>query len=389
MTVTIALICLVFLAVLAYRVRILCAQAPESARRSGVFVSSSSLLLFSSDCVLLGTLDLWHVSYGKIGTALASLLCVRLLLFLIWLVRWQKDFVPSLKGGAGSGQTMRTAAVLGLNLLITLSVVDAFYYEPFAVELTTLQIAPAGASGATTTLRLVQISDLHVERITRREEELVEMVKRIDPDFIVFTGDYVNLEYLSDPLALQAARSVISRLHAKQGIFAIRGNTDSPELTNALFAALNITVLEDQIAAIPGYEPPLFVAGMGVHSMDRTREVLARLMADVPAQAYTILLSHKPDLIEAASGTRINLYLSGHTHGGQIRLPFYGAIVTFSAFGKRYEQGLYNVGSTTLYVSRGLGMEGFFWSPRARFFCHPEVVQIELKVRAVQDRPPA
>ena len=96
-----------------------------------------------------------------------------------------------------------------------------------------------------------------------------------------------------------------------------------------------------------------------------------------PPEAYTLLLYHSPDLIETASSVGVDLYLAGHTHGGQVRLPFYGAVITFSAYGKQYEMGWYEVGATTLYVSRGLGMEGWD-APRMRFLCPPEMEVVEL-----------
>jgi predicted MPP superfamily phosphohydrolase len=78
-----------------------------------------------------------------------------------------------------------------------------------------------------------------------------------------------------------------------------------------------------------------------------------------------------------AAALGVDLYLAGHTHGGQWRLPLFGAILTSSKFWKRYEAGAYQEGSTHLYVSRGIGLEGF-GTPRARFFCPPEVVLISL-----------
>jgi predicted MPP superfamily phosphohydrolase len=101
------------------------------------------------------------------------------------------------------------------------------------------------------------------------------------------------------------------------------------------------------------------------------------LMQTVPAGAYSVLLYHTPDLIDTASALGVNLYLAGHTHGGQIRLPFYGALITFSAYGRRYQMGRYTLGPTTLYVSRGLGMEGL-GLPRVRILCPPEVDVISL-----------
>jgi predicted MPP superfamily phosphohydrolase len=89
------------------------------------------------------------------------------------------------------------------------------------------------------------------------------------------------------------------------------------------------------------------------------------------------LLYHIPDLMPQASSLGVDLFLAGHTHGGQWRLPGFGAILTSSQYWKRYEAGHYQEAGTHLYVSRGLGMEGF-GTPRARFFCPPEVVALAL-----------
>jgi len=89
---------------------------------------------------------------------------------------------------------------------------------------------------------------------------------------------------------------------------------------------------------------------------------------------------HSPDLVEAASERGIDLYLAGHTHGGQIRLPLYGAIATSSIYYKEYEAGWFQVERTHLYVSRGLGLEGAS-APRARFLCRPEVAVHTLRGR--------
>ena len=94
-----------------------------------------------------------------------------------------------------------------------------------------------------------------------------------------------------------------------------------------------------------------------------------------------MLLYHTPDLMPQASALGMDLYLAGHTHGGQWRLPGFGSIFTSSRYGKRYEMGLYREGDTVLYVSRGMGMEGF-GMPRARLFCPPEVVSITLSAEA-------
>ena len=91
------------------------------------------------------------------------------------------------------------------------------------------------------------------------------------------------------------------------------------------------------------------------------------------------MLSHRPDpILEVAATGRADVQLSGHTHGGQVALPWYGAVVTLARHGKRFESGLHRVDSTPLYVSRGTGMEGRA-APRIRFLSRPEIAVIEIR----------
>jgi predicted MPP superfamily phosphohydrolase len=113
------------------------------------------------------------------------------------------------------------------------------------------------------------------------------------------------------------------------------------------------------------------------HHQERDVARLAQAMEGVPSDAFTLLLFHSPDLIREAAEHQVDLYLGGHTHGGQLCLPFYGAIFTSSMYGKRYTSGLFEENDTRMYISRGLGFEGG-GMPRARFFCRPEIVSVEL-----------
>ena len=102
------------------------------------------------------------------------------------------------------------------------------------------------------------------------------------------------------------------------------------------------------------------------------------VLKNVPRGYYSIFLYHKPDLIEDMKNSNVDLYLSGHTHGGQVALPFYGAIITLSKYGKKYEAGEYKVGNTVLYVNRGLGTEGKF-GLRVRFLVRPEITVFDIR----------
>jgi len=101
-----------------------------------------------------------------------------------------------------------------------------------------------------------------------------------------------------------------------------------------------------------------------------------------------VLMYHSPDLMPVAARLGVALYVCGHTHGGQVRLPRYGALVTSSRYGKHYEMGHYHEGSTHLYVSRGVGFEGL-GAPRVRFLCPPEVTLWHLTGSGdIAKRPP-
>jgi hypothetical protein len=95
-----------------------------------------------------------------------------------------------------------------------------------------------------------------------------------------------------------------------------------------------------------------------------------------PPDALSVLLYHYPVGAYKVATYQIDLYCCGHVHGGQVALPFYGALVTLEHFGKRFEAGLYRVDDTWLYVSRGIGMQGYL--PRVRFGARPEIAVIEV-----------
>ena len=159
-------------------------------------------------------------------------------------------------------------------------------------------------------------------------------------------------------------------------IYAITGSppVDRTDVVPIIFQDLPITWLLDEVRELDVNGHALQIAGL---RCTRQRRVdvprLCRLLEARPTHKFTLLLYHSPDLMPEAAELGVDLYLCGHTHGGQVRLPLFGALITSSDFRKRYEMGRYKEGGTTLYVSRGLGMEGL-GAPRARFLAPPEIV---------------
>ncbi len=315
-------------------------------------------LLAGADALLLRSLPRLRLSFGPVRPQFFILLVPRLATALAGalLALW-------------SGPALACAIAGGVNAIASLALAWGSLIEPGRVTLTTVRLPALSA------LRLLHISDLHVERFGRREEHLLELVEALQPDLIVATGDYVNLSCADDPIAHAAARRVLEGLRAPAGVFATLGSPPVDRYIAPIFEGSGVRLLRDEGVLVEGPAGErLALLGMDCsHDRAEDERVLAGLSAAAPADAYRILLYHSPDLGPVASDYGMDLYLCGHTHGGQIRLPGYGALVTSSQLGKRFEMGRYQVGRTLLVVSRGVGLEGL-GAPRVRFLCRPEVI---------------
>jgi predicted MPP superfamily phosphohydrolase len=269
--------------------------------------------------------------------------------------------------------------VLGLNLAILAASLYATWVEPFRVEVTRITHHSSKLMG-NAPLRLLHITDLHVERITARERKLLKRVEELSPDAILLTGDYLILGAIDDPIAQAESHDVLAGLCQAAGpqcpIYAITGSppVDLADIVPAIYWDLPITWLLDEVKEIHLKGHTLQLVGL---RCTRKRDIdaprLRHLLDGRSEDRFTVLLYHSPDLMPEAVALGVDLYLCGHTHGGQLRLPLFGALVTSSEFGKRYEMGRYEQGDTTLYVGRGLGVEGL-GAPRARFLAPPEIV---------------
>lgn len=345
---------------------------PPAARSLGLAAGITTIGCILMDAVQLVVLPWLGLSFAPVIPALVPFAVMRLLILLSGILAMflMKRRIPWARSIA--------VAVMTLQGLFLVAAIYGMFFEPFRLTVTSVEVdAPAFLPDRP--LRIVQLSDLHVERITKRERQMLEKVAEIEADIIVLTGDYINQDYLQDPRAYEHARQVIAGLHAPYGVYAIAGNTDVDPIMTEVFTGMDhVRVLDNEVVPLPLPGGILYLVGVSMNGDPQIdRQMLSDLRAEYPADAYFLLLYHTSDVIETASSMGIPLYLNGHTHGGQIRLPFYGALATFSSYGKQYEMGRYQVGSTTMFVSRGLGMEGLKL-PRVRFLCPPEIVVVEL-----------
>ncbi|HWQ13247.1 MAG TPA: metallophosphoesterase, partial [Roseiflexaceae bacterium] len=225
---------------------------------------------------------------------------------------------------------------------------------------------PAGLDG----LRVGHLSDLHLG-FRYADSNLawaVEVMRREQPDLIVITGDLVSFQH-----AIPEVAGLLRGLSAPLGVYAVPGNHDYWEGVDDVAAALavcGVPMLFNEPRRITCGGAELWLIGMD--DMWDGRIDMAAALRSVPADAFTLLLSHSPDFVEEAAARRVDLQLSGHAHGGHIRLPLLGPLA-MPRFGRRYVMGRFQVGPTALYVSRGLA------GAPLRFNCPPEATIITLR----------
>lgn len=272
-----------------------------------------------------------------------------------------------------------SGAILGLGLAGYASLV-----EPRRVVINRLRLAVRGLPRAFDGLTIAQLSDLHRSHIVSAAylNHCVDLANSLKPDLIAFTGDYLTYGWdfwwletpvMSDrrraPELMREVAACMGRARARYGAFACLGNHDRWFDAHAVTAALRgvgITVLRDEHTTVRINGEPLPIVGID-DPWTRVANV-TRAFAGVNAP-FTLALTHRPYVFEHWSHPRALLLLAGHTHGGQVRLPWLGPPFVPSHYGRRYAHGLFRRGDTYMYVNSGVGMI----PPPVRFNCPPEI----------------
>jgi predicted MPP superfamily phosphohydrolase len=246
-----------------------------------------------------------------------------------------------------------------------------YFIEPYNLQINTIRIETDKLKN--TSLRIVQISDLHCESKIRLEPVLAEFINPLNPDIIVFTGDAIN-----SPSGLELFRNTLSGLHAAIGKFAITGNWDTQRMTNLdRFTGTGFELLNQDVRFLQKDGQTFCIAGLGYLKGPDSWPVVSKLKPD----CFTLFLFHTPDFVYWLKGLPIDLYLCGHTHGGQIALPFVGSLIN-PPIGAKYVQGLNDYENIPVYTNRGIGMVG--WTLRIRFLSRPEITVFEIVPKAAQ-----
>jgi predicted MPP superfamily phosphohydrolase len=254
-------------------------------------------------------------------------------------------------------------------------VIWGFLVEPSKISKTVMRLNSTKLT-QNESIHFVQLGDIHLERIGIRETMLINNIKSIAPQFIVYTGDFLNLSNNEDPVAIEQVIELFNQIAKIAPIYYVNGSVavDLAETLKKIDIGINAVQLKNQSVLIEGSNYNLEL--LGLHCTHRPHQDIALLPKTFENfENFRILAYHSPDIIfELPADNSIDLVLSGHTHGGQVRLPIFGAIFTGSLYGRLLQCGLYRYYSTHLYISRGIGLEGQ-GAPRVRFLCPPEIVE--------------
>jgi predicted MPP superfamily phosphohydrolase len=221
--------------------------------------------------------------------------------------------------------------------------------------------------------RIAFLTDTHVASFHRRAffREVVARTMRFEPDLVLLGGDFVTFER-HIPLM---AELLLTGLEARDGVYAVLGNHDYWADADGVIAAMTargVRFLVNRSVEIRRGSETIALAG--IDELYRGAPDPDAAFRSVDTTRPCIGLTHHPDMVEHLGGRRVDLLLCGHTHGGQIRFPFFGSVVVPSKHEGRYASGFHRTGSVLMYVSRGIGA-----IPPLRILCKPEVATFVLR----------
>ena len=231
--------------------------------------------------------------------------------------------------------------------------VDTFLVEPKWITINKISLNPES------TCRIVHFSDIHYKGDRSYLEKVVKKINDLSPDFVCFTGDIVEDSfYLKESLEL--LRQIRSPVYGVPGNHDYWSGASFPEIAASLKATGGAWLVDQQLTTADGAVTIFGSSGENAVVTEKTRS------------PRRILLTHYPNLVSKLKTKTFDLILAGHSHGGQIRIPFWGPLKLPYGVGK-YDKGLFRTASGPLYVNVGIGT----WYLPIRFYCRPEITVIE------------
>jgi predicted MPP superfamily phosphohydrolase len=264
-------------------------------------------------------------------------------------------------------------------IMIILGLIVFLYFENNAISLTQIEVKSDELPQSFNEYKIVHLSDLHSKSFGENQKRLVDKVRRLEPDIIVFTGDLVDRKRYDEKTSL----TLMEQLIYIAPLYYVTGNH---EWWSGRFASLEDKIIQLGVDVLRNTHEKMtressHITIVGIDDPASSNEIgiieneLQKSLEGVDDSSFKVLLSHRPEYFSIYTAYDIDLTISGHAHGGQIRLPFIGGLVAPNqGFFPRYTTGKYQNGRSMMVVSRGLGNSII---PQ-RIFNRPEVVVITL-----------
>ncbi|TKI84432.1 metallophosphoesterase [Bacillus mycoides] len=276
-------------------------------------------------------------------------------------------------------KTKRIILIIGI--LVGISIF--LYLQNNLISITEVKIISSKIPSSFKGYKILQISDLHNKKFGDNQDVLIQKVKSINPDIIAITGDLIDSKSCDAEISMQVIRELVK----EYPVYFVTGNHEKwSGKYNSLEKKLkkqHVTVLRNEHVSIQkegqeinllGIDDPEFTSGNRDEEHIVKNEI-RKAKDGMNSDGFKILLSHRPEFLEAYADEQVDLVLSGHAHGGQVRLPFIGGLVAPNqGILPKYTAGLYEQQNTSMIVSRGLGNSII---PQ-RVFNRPEIVVVQL-----------
>lgn len=272
------------------------------------------------------------------------------------------------------GKAIYTLIAIAVFSLIYVFQIEPLWFEIVPVNLTISNLAPVFDG-----FKIVQISDLHADTSMNRKKlgKIVNLINQQQPDIVAMTGDFISATL--DRQTTLMLETAFKKLSPREKTVAVLGNHDhyiDPQKIRTLLHNGNVLELDNSVYNLQRGSDTLSIAGLDDFWLQQAN--LDLVLSQLSGEGTAVLLVHEPDFADISAATeRFALQISGHSHGGQVRIPFRKPPV-LPPFAEKYPVGRYEVRKMIQYTNRGVGMV----LPAIRFNCRPEITVFTLNSAA-------
>jgi predicted MPP superfamily phosphohydrolase len=275
------------------------------------------------------------------------------------------------RSGAAAAAALVALAVVGLY---------ATHVEPRWLRVDRAELDVAAVDEADP-IRIGVLADLQTDGFDGHEERAVDRLLAQDPDLILLAGDYFQSDGPDFFAALPELRALLARLEAPGGVFLVEGDIDSPERMAFMTEGIEqLRWLDEEVVTTEVRGQVIRIGGISVrYDAPEAQATIDELVSAPAADEVRILLSHRPDAAFDVPPGGVDLVVSGHTHGGQVQVPFFGPPIKLSNVSREVAAGgLHDIDGVPIYLSTGVGMERAT-APQVRFLARPSIGVVTLR----------